>query len=102
MSNSIIICNQDEIQNRIFTIRGRQVMLDSHLAELFGVELKRLNEQVKRNNLRFPPEFMFHLTVGEIELLRSHFATLKNATPYRSAETQMVPGSDPGCGGPVR
>jgi hypothetical protein len=69
-----------EIEIRIFTVRGKQVMLDSHLAELYVVELKRLNEQVKRNSERFPENFMFQLTRSEFEFLRSQFATLKTAT----------------------
>ncbi len=52
---------QSEISSRIFTIRGEQVMLDRDLAELYGVETKRLNEQVKRNYERFPVDFMFQL-----------------------------------------
>ncbi|MBU6324072.1 MAG: ORF6N domain-containing protein [Bacteroidetes bacterium] len=50
------------IENRIFTVRGLQVMLDYHLAALYGVKTKRLNEQVKRNPKRFPVSFMFQLT----------------------------------------
>ncbi len=53
-------------------------MLDSDLAELYGVETKRLNEQVRRNLKRFPDDFMFQLTEEEAESLRSHFATLKS------------------------
>ncbi len=67
-----------EIENRIFTIRNTQVMVDTDLAELYGVEIKRLNEQVKRNMERFPEEFMFRLTEVEYELLRSQNATLKS------------------------
>jgi len=67
-----------DIKNRIFTIRGVQVMLDSHLAELYSVETGRLNEQVKRNIERFPKEFMFQLTENEYESLRSQIATLKS------------------------
>ena len=66
-----------EIENRIFTIRGVQVMLDSHLAELYMVETGRLNEQVKRNTERFPKEFMFQLTEDEYDSLRSQIAILK-------------------------
>ncbi len=68
------------IQNRIFAIRGEQVMIDRDLAALYGVETKRLNEAVKRNLERFPAEFRFQLTkeeVAEYESLRSQFATLK-------------------------
>ena len=53
------------IESLIRTIRGQQVMLDSDLAMLYGVETKRLNEQVKRNINRFPTDFMFQLTKEE-------------------------------------
>ena len=59
------IVNADNLQGLIYTIRGVQVMYDSDLAELYGVEIKRLNEQVKRNRERFPEEFMFQLTDEE-------------------------------------
>lgn len=61
--NELIV--QSEISSRIYTIRGEQVMLDRDLAELYGVETKRLNEQVKRNNERFPIDFMFQLKEDE-------------------------------------
>ena len=67
----------NDIKSRIFTIRGIQVMLDSDLAELYGAETKRLNEQVKRNLERFPDEFSFILTRSEYDSLRSHFATIE-------------------------
>ena len=63
------------IQNLIFEIRGQKVMLDRDLAEVYGVELKRLNEAVKRNKDRFPSDFMFQLKNKEWNNLRSHFAT---------------------------
>jgi hypothetical protein len=68
----------DNIQNRILTVRGRQVMLDSDLAELYDVSTGRLNEQVKRNIERFPQDFMFQLTKKEWNeiYLRSQNATL--------------------------
>ena len=65
------------IENRIFHIRGVPVMLDSDLAELYGVPPKRLNEQVQRNYKRFPNHFMFKLTPEEWEFLRSQIATLE-------------------------
>jgi hypothetical protein len=70
------LLSADGIQNRIYTIRCLQVMIDSDLAELYGVEIKRLNEQVKRNFERFPTEFMFQLTSDEYASLRSQIATL--------------------------
>ena len=66
----------ENIENLIHGIRGKQVMLDVELARLYGVETKRLNEQVKRNIERFPEDFMFQLTREEAESSRSQFATL--------------------------
>ena len=63
------------IQSKIYEIRGQKVMLDRDLAAMYGVETRRLNEQVKRNIERFPEDFMFQLTKGELELLRSQLAT---------------------------
>ncbi len=56
---------QSEISSRIYTLRGEPVMLDRDLAELYDVETKRLNEQVKRNIERFPDDFMFQLKENE-------------------------------------
>ncbi len=63
------------IEKRIFVVRERQVMLDEDLADLYGVETKRLIQQVKRNLKRFPGDFMFQLTEAEAEALRSQIAT---------------------------
>ncbi len=63
------------IENKIFTIRGTQVMIDYHLAELYGIETKRLNEQAKRNKKRFPNTFMFQLSQKEWDSLQSQIAT---------------------------
>lgn len=65
------------IVNKIYHFRGVNVMLDRDLAELYGVETKRLKEQVKRNIDRFPDDFMFELTKEEFEVLRSQNATSK-------------------------
>ncbi|MGB2660863.1 MAG: ORF6N domain-containing protein [Candidatus Omnitrophota bacterium] len=65
----------DKIKGKIYQIRGRNVMLDKDLAELYGVTTKRLNEQVKRNIKRFPADFMFLLTNKEVMNLRSQIAT---------------------------
>jgi hypothetical protein len=63
------------IEKRIFVVRERQVMLDEDLADLYGVETKRLVQQVKRNLKRFPEDFMFQLSQAEAEALRSQIAT---------------------------
>lgn len=66
------------IEQKIFLIRGRRIMLDRDLAELYGVETRILNQAVKRNLNRFPEDFMFQLTPEEaVELSRSQFVTLK-------------------------
>lgn len=66
---------ENKVESLIRVIRGQQVMLDRDLAELYGVETKRLNEQVKRNLERFPEDFMFQLTSNEFDNLKSQFAT---------------------------
>ena len=64
----------DEIlMNKIYLIRGQKVMLDNDLAELYGVETKRLKEQVRRNKERFPEDFMFELSQDEYQQIRSQF-----------------------------
>lgn len=74
-SKSKIIQPDEIIMNKIFSIRGQKVMIDSDLSELYGVETRRLNEQVKRNILRFPEDFMFQLTEDEFSNLKSQIAT---------------------------
>ena len=65
------------IESKILTIRNQPVMLDRDLAELYGVETRRLNEQVKRNIERFPDSFMFQLTREEVEIVKSQIVTSK-------------------------
>ena len=72
--NDIIIPNEI-IENKIYLIRGQKVMIDIHLATLYGVETKQLKRQVRRNMERFPEDFMFELTDTEYEILRSQFGT---------------------------
>lgn len=73
--NNMVVA--EVISARILTTRGQKVLLDSDLAELYGVETKRLNEQVRRNGTRFPDDFMFQLSDDEYTALRSQIATLK-------------------------
>ena len=65
------------IQSKIYEIRGQRVMLDFDLAAMYGVETRALNQAVKRNIERFPEDFMFQLTKGEFEILRSQIVTSK-------------------------
>jgi len=77
MTDKLVGIPDEVVLNKIYMIRGQKVMLDSDLAELYGTETKRLNEQVRRNMDRFPEDFMFQLTLEESESLRSQFATSK-------------------------
>lgn len=74
-SRELNIVLPERVEQRIHSIRGHRVILDSDLASLYGVATKRLNEQVKRNADRFPEDFMFRLTEEEAEVLRSQIAT---------------------------
>lgn len=75
MAHQIVLV--DQIEPLILTIRDQKVLLDSDLARLYGVPIKRLNEQVRRNRSRFPGDFLFQLTTDALAALRSQNATLK-------------------------
>ena len=74
MSQSLII-SEENISNKIYFFRNQKMMLDRDLAELYGIETKRLKEQVKRNISRFPDDFMFELSKEEFGNWRSQIAT---------------------------
>ena len=79
-----IITQDKDMRDLIYVIRGQQVMLDSDLAELYGTEVKNLNRQVKRNMDRFPDDFMFQLTIEEIEnLVKCQNGTSPNANLFK-------------------
>lgn len=71
MSKDLLIHNEDDLRSKIYTIRGVQVMLDFDLAEIYGYDTKRFNEQVKNNKERFDEDFRFQLTKEEFDNLRS-------------------------------
>nr|WP_315200384.1 ORF6N domain-containing protein [uncultured Flavobacterium sp.] len=73
--NDNSLLSEETISNKIYFIRNQKVMLDRDLALLYGIETKRLKEQVKRNISRFPEDFMFELTKEEFSNWRSQFAT---------------------------
>ena len=77
-----------QIQEKIYEIRGQKVMLDYDLATLYQIETKRLKESVKRNDERFPEDFMFILTKVEYDSLRSQIATLKTG---RGTHSKYLP-----------
>ncbi len=68
---------QETIQRKIFTLRGKRVMLDRDIAVLYGVETRVINQAVRRNKARFPDDFMFQLTKEDIKILRSQIVILK-------------------------
>jgi len=86
MADSIIPLRR--VERLIYTIRGQKVMLSTHLAELYGVEVRSLVQAVKRNIKRFPRDFMFQLTSGEFLALRSHFVILERG---RGKHQKYVP-----------
>ena len=82
----------DDIRSKVYIIRGQQVMLDKDLAEIYGYDVKRLNEQVKRNINRFPEDFMFQLKTSEItESLKSQIATLNVSKTQRGMHIKKMP-----------
>ena len=93
MEEQTEVMTLDNICNRVYVIRGQQVMLDYDLAAIYGYEVKRLNEQVKRNIARFPEDFMFQLERSEIpeQFLKSHFATLKTNGDKRGLHIKKMP-----------
>ncbi len=93
MAESTELMTVDNICNRVYIIRGQQVMLDYDLAEIYGYEVKRLNEQVKRNIARFPEDFMFQLTKDEIpeNFSKSQIATLNENGDRRGTNIKKLP-----------
>lgn len=89
--SEVVDVSTERIQNLIYVVRGRQVMIDSDLAMLYNVETKRLNEAVKRNIDRFPSHFRFQLSEEEVSFLRSQFATSKLAEENRKGGRRYLP-----------
>ena len=85
--------NLQLIQSKIYEIRGQKVMLDRDLAELYQVTTGNLNKAVKRNLKRFPPDFMFQLTVEEWEALRFQIGILKNGRGEHEISTLCIHGT---------
>jgi len=89
MSNKI-----SKVKNLVYTIRNQRVMLDHDLADLFGVETRVVNQQVKRNINKFPSDFMFRLSKEEYENLKSQFVSSswggRRTLPYAFTEKGMI------------
>ena len=91
--NNLAIHNElsnEDIKNLIYTIRGRQVMLDSDVAMLYHYETKKINQAVKRNIDRFPEKFCFQLTEDEFAYLRSQFVTLNQNKINENSEIHSL------------
>jgi len=82
----------EQIQQSILLFRGKRVMLDADLARIYGVSTKRLNEQVRRNADRFPPDFAFVLTRQEAGNLKSQFATSSAGVNWSQFATSSTHG----------
>ena len=92
MENEIIILDENDLKNKIYTIRGVQVMLDSDLAQIYGYETKRFNEQVKNNIERFDEDFRFQLTDDEVKIVsRSKISTLNDEPQGRGHNIKYNP-----------
>lgn len=74
-----IIVEEEVIVSRIYVVRGKKVMVDRDLAELYGVATKVLKQSVRRNMTRFPEDFMFEITGKEFKNWRSHFVTSRHS-----------------------
>ena len=96
MENEISILEENSIRSKIQVIRGQQVMLDRDLAELYGVETKRLNEQVKRNIERFPEQFCFQLTREEVDNLKKQYSVKSQFATSPDISNNMFAGQDGG------
>ncbi len=90
IKKELIVVPSERIISKILLIRGKKVMLDKDLAELFGVETKRLKEAVRRNIERFPADFMFELTRNEYNFLRTQFETLEKGRGKYSKFNPLV------------
>ena len=91
MENKLKIVNSEEIKNLIYTIRGKQVMLDSDVAMLYHYETKNVNKAMKRNIERFPEDFCFQLTDDEFKNLRFQFGTLNNKVNNGKVTRKYLP-----------
>lgn len=96
MENENSILEENSIRSKIHVIRGQQVMLDRDLAEIYGVETKRLNEQVKRNIERFPEQFCFQLTRKELDNLKNQDSVKSQIATSPDTTKNMFAGQEGG------
>ncbi len=84
IKDTLVEVTEEYLKDRLYIIRGKRVMLDADLAEIYGYTTKRLNEQVKRNISKFPEDFMFQTSDEEKDDLRSQIATANTNSMSRS------------------
>ena len=94
--DEIMLVNQESLAEKIYIIRGQKVMLDFELAEIYGYETKRFNEQVKNNIEKFDDDFRFQLTKEEWEILRSKNLTSKSEPGSGIEDTCLLFSLKPG------
>ena len=85
MNKTNVLIPYIEVENKIATIRKLQVIADADVAELYGVETRRINEAVRNNRNKFPGDYIFELTKSELQSLRSKISTTKVSVKSRSA-----------------
>lgn len=92
MKDTTELLTVESIRDCVYTIRGQQVMLDSDLANIYGYEVKAMNQQVKRNSERFPEDFMFQLKQEEIpsNFIKSQFVTLNESGNKRELHINKI------------
>jgi len=91
--NELVVKDDENIKNKIYTVRGLSVMVDRDLAELYGVETKVFNQAVKRNIERFPENFRFQLRDDEYKILRSQIVTSRSDSQYKKIEIKQFKSS---------
>ena len=91
MENQLKIVNREEIKNLIYTIRGKQVMLDSDVAMLYNYETKNINKAMKRNIERFPEDFCFQLTKEELKKMWFQFGTTSENNNFKYRSEKYLP-----------
>lgn len=91
-----IVPRPESLAKLVFLIRGEKVLLDTDLADLYGVEARVLNQSVSRNRARFPEDFMFQLTAEERAAMRSQIVATSAPTAGKSSRTVTSPAPDPG------
>ena len=90
VASEIVEVSTSKIRGMIYSIRNQQVMFDFDLAQIYGYEVRAMNQQVKRNSTRFPEDFMFQLTQEEVNLVKSQIVTSSNEKFFPSLKVKYT------------